>query len=686
MDLKGVIDLTYYIYQNTSDEGVSFDCSTLNTPNYKAAVNQLDANRVADTNLDTKCLGLDQNDNLTAAKRVMYAYLQAFLLDEKHTVNDLMLSDYDLADLVDSMAQAEQMWAFEAKVNAQAQHPLNLGLHMTKAEADADLAQYPDDANSVLDQIQHGVALPTPGWDSQYPANVFFDLYHTKVDEEHVLPVMYREFYPTHFRVFAESQADPMRRYIKGLKYNDLDAKPYEHDCFEENHGVTGYMDDFLKLLTYQPGDRFVLVAIPSSKVDKVNVVQKVIAQLAQTYPKQFIDGCALLKRKADGTAAHEGNNGNRDANRHMQAWDQAVTVDADYQELPIIVMDDVLTSGASFDAADLFLSRKLGLPLEHIMNFAYGKTVLRSSLQYWQQESSQSAHSSVKAVILDLDQTLFDTTALRRVVPESSKKSWWEIHEMKNYAPGLFKRLATLSLPYAIVSNNTTRKLEFILTNRSATFDGKTQPVREVKEVGGRIVFSTKPAENNPTFTNFATHPLVVTSEAMKDTTPVEKYDGTVEQQGISRAKPDPVAVNQAIQRLQLPTPDAAILGIGNTIADMQAYRAAGMVTMFVDYGNRVKLPKSVVGADYFAEEPAALLDKIENSTEDLPYPNDLITDQPLPVEKNASTAHDLVPKVWDSRIAREAPITAKEANPSHQVAADFDSTIDWDNVEAPF
>lgn len=79
-----------------------------------------------------------------------------------------------------------------------------------------------------------------------------------------------------------------------------------------------------------------------------------------------------------------------------------------------------------------------------------------------------------------------------------------------------------------------------------------------------------------------------------------------------IKIGKPETPALDETVKRLALPT-GSHLLGVGNTLGDMKAYRAAGMVTVFVNYGNRVKLSHILTLADYFAETPEELLDILQ-------------------------------------------------------------------------
>lgn len=609
MDLKGVIDLTYYIYQNTSDEGVSFDCSALNTPNYKAALQKNDAS------LKPICLCIYSGDSEIGAKRVMYAYLQAFLLDEHHSVDDLMTPSYELAELVDSLPQAEQMWAFEARGNADAKAQLSLGLHMTKSEAGAYIATHPDAQADLIERIVNEAPQVTENWDDgkHYLANDFFDLTKAKVDEEHVLPIMYRDYYPTGLPS-GEFRKDKRISYVHGLKYTDyvpadadqeyLDHQQFDHQCLIDHHGIERYAKDFVGLLHYQPGDQFVLVGLPSSKIEKINGVHQVIEYLATTDPAHFINGNALLQRIVDGVAAHEGNNKMRRTYLHMREWDENVTVDPAFKDLPIIVVDDVLTSGSSFDAADRFLNEKLGLPLEHIMNFAYGKTMKSWVLAYLEAPVQAQPVSPLTGVIFDLDQTLFDTTKARRFDaknPDEEEDFNATFAHSKPYDSNMLAQVSRLFLPYAIATHNKDFPVRRLLSKNTTMFEhvaisADEQPVFE---------FEKEQYYNKVTKLN-----LVLTFENLTDKNKVTHY------------KPEPYLIEKTIKRMDLPE-NGHLLGIGNTIADMCAYRAAGMTTIFANYGNRVKVPRSAVEADYFAETPEELNAMIEAEASSHPQPS---------------------------------------------------------------
>lgn len=586
--------MVYYIDQLVVSGDVGFTITDLPESDFEAFVRNSNPAFQANTDWQVHCLGMWQGSK-PEVHRIIYGFLQAYFEDLSHSAENLLAREFDLTDIVDSIAQAEQMWAFEEKVNQRSTEQLDLGLHMTKAEADTYLTKYPGDVAGLLAQIVNGKPAVTENWTETNPANVFFDLHQVNVDEEHVLPVMYRNFYPTHH--VPDYEQNPRCRYVRGLKYTDYEPKEFDHECFKENGAVEGYAEDFSNLLQHEAGDRFVLVGIPSSKKAKVNVIQRVIQYLAKTDPRHFINGNALIQRLEDGQAAHEGNNQLRKVSTHMQAWDPDVLVDPDYHELPIIVLDDVLTSGASFDAADRFLAEKLNLPLTHIMNFAYAKTVTNQSLKYWLQDKSATYDGPVTGVIFDLDQTLFDTAFLRQT--ESEAKDYWKkINAVKTYDSQMLKQLDAWHLPYAIVTNNKEDLVKFLLGGHTSLFG--TPAVA----FGDREVFATKPAPNvnfHPTVTS---HPLVLTASDM--------HDGEV-----MHPKPDPYAINLAVTRLNV-EPTGHLIGVGNTFADMQAYRACGMETLLVNYGNRVKLPSDAGIADHVAETPEELSDILKASASD--------------------------------------------------------------------
>jgi hypothetical protein len=107
---------------------------------------------------------------------------------------------------------------------------------------------------------------------------------------------------------------------------------------------------------------------IPSSTVGKAPVVlSAVVNYLNLNFHNRFLYNSNFLVRNTSLTSAHNG--GTRDEQAHMET----ITVNARPNNLPLILLDDVYTSGASMRACERLL-RAQGVTV--IYKLALGKTI----------------------------------------------------------------------------------------------------------------------------------------------------------------------------------------------------------------------------------------------------------------------------------------------------------------------
>ncbi|MXS28045.1 hypothetical protein GTI89_18555, partial [Enterococcus gallinarum] len=113
-------------------------------------------------------------------------------------------------------------------------------------------------------------------------------------------------------------------------------------------------------------------------------------------------------------SASISGGISHRSYKKHYDSWDRNIEISKTFTGKKVIVIDDVLTTGASFFAARKHLN---DLGFKDIYFFAFGKT--ERSILYencFCRLSKQIDESIVKAkqidgVIIDIDQTIIETS-----------------------------------------------------------------------------------------------------------------------------------------------------------------------------------------------------------------------------------------------------------------------------------
>ena len=150
-----------------------------------------------------------------------------------------------------------------------------------------------------------------------------------------------------------------------------------------------------------QLGEDFAIAVVPSSSVEKnfkspCHVLAGKILDKAIREGKYVVDATDCLYRHTSITPAHD-SKGPRSKQIHLDSI--KVIHPRVVQDLDVLVLDDVTTSGSSFEAAYDLLK---AAGAKKIISFAVGRTVtsvLEDVLRY--------------GFIFDLDMTLFDTSSL---------------------------------------------------------------------------------------------------------------------------------------------------------------------------------------------------------------------------------------------------------------------------------
>lgn len=398
-----------------------------------------------------------------------------------------------------------------------------------------------------------------------YIYNSIFDLKNVKIEEERFLPVVYLKFYPTRNERYSEADFQ-CYRYIQGLKYimqdnfvgddpTIIDKNKSKKGFLNDNNGIAGYAADFEKILSKRYSGPLILTGIPSSKVGKINIIERII-QLLALKDSRFIDGRCLISKNTDEVTAHESKE-KRKIGTHINSWNKSIDFPKEWLDYPVVVMDDVNTSGSSFDAADIHLIDNLGFDSRDIVNFSFGKTYpniyVENELDF---ESKKKVVYPIKDdnifdnVIFDMDHTIFGSDYLY------------------NYQNGNYEIDRSLS-NIRLLDKEVVKKIFDLLSTDYIQYA-------------------------------FVTHRKKSTAEAIlekyKDIIPMSSdsfllcpYDFEDEKTNSSLIyKPSPLMINEARKVFKKRFKTPRILGIGNSEADIMAYSNAKIFSVLGTWDNR--------------------------------------------------------------------------------------------------
>lgn len=371
-------------------------------------------------------------------------------------------------------------------------------------------------------------------------------------------PVFYGSLYPVH----GEKDDDQWElfRYGRGLK----GEKPYDKDCFGEYEDA--YREDLRNLIkrvasAASQGARIGLVAIPSSTQGKVNTVTSIARQLLANNALGCDDLTSSLVRTKSKEKAHDG--GSRAVAENVKTLAFRLPASAPTYDV-IIVIDDILTSGRSFVAVDTVL-RNAGFT-GTIVNFAFTRTTSAEADAVFEQGVNGDApvrrNAPIDALVLDLDQTLLDDPVLNDEF-DRNPYEYLRTFGGKSFPYALYPHVAqlhSLDIPFAVLSNGGVKRIRAIVTRWKISEELFGKRLDQGELGGGELPHGVFGAPR-------------------------------VEQDGFrySLSKPCPDGVEQAVRHL-IPNEhqrvQARIVGLGNTLEDMLAYRAAGAEPVLALWG----------------------------------------------------------------------------------------------------
>ena len=179
--------------------------------------------------------------------------------------------------------------------------------------------------------------------------------------------------------------------YIQGLKQvsteytnniSDISEKEKQkkkNSRFIKIGGLNRYKNDLLDILkNFDEDEQIVLTTIPSSKVSKINVVNRIVEAICEEN-KCFLNGNRLfIKTRDEQSASISGGISHRSYKKHYDSWDRNIEISKTFTGKKVIVIDDVLTTGASFFAARMIWDSRIFifLHLVKLNEVSFMKTV----------------------------------------------------------------------------------------------------------------------------------------------------------------------------------------------------------------------------------------------------------------------------------------------------------------------
>lgn len=289
-------------------------------------------------------------------------------------------------------------------------------------------------------------------------------------------PIFYGRYYPMgHKREPYRDELWNLFNYGRGLK-KDKDPSAELYTRFEDD-----YEADLRSLLNCVVKDtkssRRGVVVIPSSKQETTNRVTELVRRILASNPGPFADLTDNLIRLRERHAAHDG--GDRSISSNIESLEfQPCDLLSQYDS--ILVIDDIVTTGNSFRAANEVL-RRAGFT-GVIINFAFSRTFPSDGTILCLEASRDNMHITnatgdyldehwsnhpIDGLILDLDQTLIDDPIRNTAYEEVLWKDFRQniTANPYNIYDGI-NEILELHLPTAILSNRPISEIEHIIAD----------------------------------------------------------------------------------------------------------------------------------------------------------------------------------------------------------------------------
>lgn len=326
-----------------------------------------------------------------------------------------------------------------------------------------------------------------------------FDLSKVRIDQDNDIPIFYKEYYPTQFYNPNEDRNLEDKKkyaslallyeYIRGLKYKVEDDEPLKVDgdqhegknndykrCLksmitsrvlymsEESLANTPnealvrdalmiYSDQFRRLLTPFTGS-IILAAIPSHNHRITNIVSRIVNELSSS-DAQIINGNIFINKIKDEAEAHslQGMEG-RSQKKHEETWQSQINsqdISQYVKNLPLIIIDDLTTSGSSLKAANEYFKR---MGFTNLYDFVFGKSTTSKAII-----DEEAVTKSYDGLIMDLDQTFYNSAKA-----DNSKAQY--------YFPDLIDKLRDKNIKFVFVTQSSKEKVEQYCQNDPEVMD----------------------------------------------------------------------------------------------------------------------------------------------------------------------------------------------------------------------
>lgn len=446
----------------------------------------------------------------------------------------------------------------------------------------------------------------------KFDYNNILDTEKIHVIQENFSPIFFLKEYPT----MATGEYTPTElndyKYINGLKSADIqfflpdNINKYlkTKENFEKNGGIYRYAADIDEII--KSDVPIIISSIPSSKMEKINVISQVADYLSDSYPDRYVNGNALFQKENNEIAAHEAaGRTHRNYKTHYDSWKRDVSLVGNKDSV-ILVLDDVVTSGSSFYAGFKHLKN---LGYNNIVFLAFGKTTPNIRLRGPYADKEYKQNDEIDAIIFDVDQTIIKSDKYQEIYFETNnnqKDIWRAINDRNSNDFKVYDKIEELfdyvrdikKIPVIFVTNRDsyTVKLFFEVNSKEIFGFNFKRPVDITKEPNTIYIklhnsnqqeIATLYKNGNLTTNKLKEYVNIKTMECL-----LAASDADVEHD-VKKIKPSDNLIRKAIEKIELlcEKKDLRIVGIGNSEYDIIAYNKAGIESVLVHWGNKVKV-----------------------------------------------------------------------------------------------